>query len=87
MLKENNVVTGFCAGAVLPVSSWIIFEYLFKVTIINNKPSVPHLIVISINLLIMRYFVSRDADRTVQGVMIATFAFMVMVFVLKMRTP
>jgi hypothetical protein len=85
MLNKNNILTGLFAGAILPAVSWVIFEYLFKATVINNKPAIPYLAVIAVNLFIMRFYIKKEADRSVQGVMIATFAFMIIVFVFKMR--
>ncbi|OOQ60034.1 hypothetical protein BC343_27285 [Mucilaginibacter pedocola] len=53
--------------------------------IIMNKPAVPYLLAIVLNLVLLRYFFRKDMQELVKGIMMATFAFMLIVFIFKIR--
>jgi hypothetical protein len=74
MLNKDSVGAGLAAGSVLPALSWIVFDYLLhNDAIIMDKPAVPYLIAIGLNLVLIRYFFANDRQETINGIMIATF--------------
>ncbi|TWR27367.1 hypothetical protein FPZ43_12845 [Mucilaginibacter pallidiroseus] len=86
MFNRDSVGLGLVAGAVLPVLSWFVFDYILQNdAIIMNKPGVPYLIAALLNLLLMRYLLKVDKDNTAKGVMMTTFAFMLVVFIFKIH--
>ncbi|RWY47216.1 hypothetical protein [Mucilaginibacter gilvus] len=87
MLNKNSVGAGFLLGSILPALSWVVFEYvLHNNAIIMDKPAVPYLIAIGLNLVLLRYCFKNKLDETANGVMMFTFAFMLVVFLFKIYT-
>jgi hypothetical protein len=79
MVKKNNVIIGFLAGLVLPALTWIIFGYVLKnQVIINNKPLIPYLIALALNLFAAKYLFKKGADQSGAGILLS--AFVVMMF-------
>lgn len=85
MGTKNNFFIGLLLGSVLPVISWFLFAGLFGDVIIMRKHGVPYLVVIAINLLLLRYFYSKGQEKTSMGMMLVTFVFMLLVFILKFK--
>jgi hypothetical protein len=86
MQNKNSLPLGLLAGAIAPVIAWIIFDYiLHNDALIMNKPGVPYLIAIGINLVLIRFAVKRGLDQTSRGIMLITFVAMVLLFVLKIN--
>jgi len=86
MLSKNNMLAGLLAGSVLPIIVWLIFGYyLHNDAIIMDKPAVPYLIAIALNLLMLRYCFKNGLDKTASGVMMVTFAVMLAVFIFKIH--
>jgi len=83
MLKKNNLLTGTLLGLILPVLSGIAFELLFTNVWLFGKKGMPYIIVILLNLLLLRYFAKKDDDKTMQGIMLVTFVFAVLVFLFR----
>jgi hypothetical protein len=83
MLNKNNLITGVLAALVFPVLS-LIAGYLLRYNAeIINRPALPYLIAIALNLLVLRFYLKKDAGETAKGIMISTFAFMLLVFIFK----
>jgi hypothetical protein len=86
MLNKNTVGLGLAIGSILPALSWIVFEYiLHDDAIIMDKPAVPYLIAIGLNLLFLRYCFKNKLDNTAKGIMMLTFAFTLVVFLFKIH--
>ncbi|MBK0380458.1 hypothetical protein [Mucilaginibacter segetis] len=84
--SRNNLIAGFLCGCVLPLITWIVFEYWLQADdMIMNKPGVPYLIAICINLMMIRYSVLHDQDKTGKGIMMSTFMILLLVFMFKIR--
>lgn len=87
MFDKNSVGTGLVLGSILPVLSWVLFEYiLHNDAFIMDKPAVPYLIAVGLNLVLLRYCFRNNMEDTGKGVMMFTFAFMLLVFLFKIHT-
>ena len=77
------MLTGALIALVFPaLSLGAAYLLRFDATIIN-RPALPYLIAIALNLLVLRYFLKKDAGETAKGIIIATFVFMLLVFIFK----
>jgi hypothetical protein len=84
MLKKNNIITGMLAAWVLPVITWGVFGFILKNRIvIANKPAIPYLVAIALNLFIIKYLFKKGADQTGTGMILCTFVAMILVFLFK----
>jgi hypothetical protein len=87
MFKQNNLFIGMLYGFIPPVVAWLVFAMLLKNdAIIMNKPAVPYLVAIGLNLLLLRFSAKAYLDKTSNGIMIATFACTILVFIFKMHS-
>ena len=86
MQLKNSILMGMLIGLLLPAVAWVLFARLYPTTVILNKPAIPYLIAIGLNLFMVKLCFKRHADNTGKGVMLATFASMlIMVLILKVR--
>ncbi len=77
------MAAGLLAALIFPVSAFAV-KYLLKNNIfILNKPAVPYLVAIALNLILIRFCVQKDMEKTARGIMLATFLVLVLVFILK----
>ncbi|MES2267584.1 MAG: hypothetical protein V4520_12540 [Bacteroidota bacterium] len=84
MFKKNNLFLGILYGLIVPVLAWLVFAVILKnETVILDKPVTPYLIAIGINLVMLRFSARAYLDKTSNGIMIATFACTLLIFVLK----
>jgi len=84
MFKNNNFFLGMVYGLVPPVLAWLIFAVWLKNDgVIMDKPAMPYLIAIGINLVMLRFSARAYQDKTSNGIMIATFICTLLIFVLK----
>jgi len=82
MLTKNNIATGVLIALVFPAGAFAT-AYLLKGNLyLLNKPALPYLIAIALNLVLMRLCAKKDMVNTVKGIMITTFAFMLAVLLL-----
>jgi zinc transporter ZupT len=79
MLKTNSITAGVLMGLLFPVISLIAVYFLKDNLYLLNKPALPYLVAIAANLIIMRICSKKDMVHTVKGIMITTFAFMLLV--------
>lgn len=83
MLKKYQIFFGFIGGAVFPllcgIADW------FKLLPILNKPAIPYLLVMLINLFIIRYCFKKGWSDAASGIAISSVIFAVLVYVLKFR--
>lgn len=87
MLNKDNWTLGLVIGIVLPVLVYIPVILSFATygyvegIIYTIRPKVPVLIAIVANLFPMRYYmVNRKYDKTGRGILIPTFAFVLLTF-------
>ncbi|HEY4324366.1 MAG TPA: hypothetical protein VGN20_10275 [Mucilaginibacter sp.] len=79
MRKINNVIYGVLIGLIFPVIA-LIAEFLLKAnTYLINRPAVPYFVAIAFNLIMLRIFLKRDVGKTLRGIMLVTFIFMLFV--------
>ncbi|MCQ6958427.1 hypothetical protein [Mucilaginibacter aquariorum] len=86
MFKKNNLYLGILYGCVIPAIAWLVFSLLLKNSSFLDKPAAPYLIAIGLNLILLRFSAKAYLDKTSNGIMIATFACTLLVFVFKMHT-
>jgi hypothetical protein len=85
MLNKNSMPTGIVAGLIFPAVAWLT-EYLLKNNIyIINRPALPYFIAIGLNLIMLRFSFKYGADKTARGIMLTTFACMLLIFVFKIH--
>ena len=86
MFKQNNLPLGILYGCIAPVVAWLVFAlWLKNESLIMDKPAAPYLVALCLNLLLLRYTARNYLDKTTNGIMIATFVCMLLVFFLKIR--
>lgn len=84
MLKKNNIFTGLLAALIFPAITLVIFKYLLNNKVVfAGKPSIPYLVSIAINLFIIKYLFKKGHDQTGTGMILCTFAVMILVFLLQ----
>jgi len=86
MFKKNNLFLGILYGCAFPVIAWLVFSLLLKNSSFLDKPAAPYLIAIGLNLILLRFSAKAYLDKTSSGIMIATFACTLLVFVFKMHS-
>lgn len=75
------MLTGILVALIFPGLAWLT-EFILKTnTYIVNRPAVPYVIAIAINLLLIRFCFKKDADQTGKGIMLATFISMLLIFI------
>ena len=83
MQIKNNLLTGLLSALIFPLFAFVV-DSLFKNTIFFlNKPAVPYLVALALNLIALRVCIKKDLDKTARGVMVATFALLLLVLKLK----
>lgn len=68
-----------------PAIAWLVASLLKNNVDLINKPALPYVFAIALNLLLLRFVVKKDLDKTARGIMLATFVFMVALFMFKIR--
>jgi hypothetical protein len=85
MRYKNNIVTGILAGLILPALAWLLFGVIFKDVVFMNKPGIPYLVAVAINLVGVRYGFRNDMDKTATGLVVTSFIVVGLVFILKIQ--
>ncbi len=83
MPKKDNLFIGILAGLILPAFAFGIAYLLRDNITIVNKPALPYLAAIALNLILMRYCIRKELDQTSRGIMFTTFVCMLLIFILK----
>lgn len=83
MLSKNSFITGILAALIFPaIASGV--AYLLRTDIdIINRPALPYFMAIFLNLVMLRFMLKKDLDKTGRGVMLGTFIIMLLVFIFK----
>jgi hypothetical protein len=84
MSNKVQFVTGLLSGLVLPAITWLVFDVLCKSWVLFNKPAIPYLVSVCVNLFVMRYLVKHDKENAAYGIMVTSFIVMWTVFKYKM---
>ena len=79
------MLTGIVTGLIFPAAAWLTGYLLKNNTYIINRPAVPYFIAIGLNLIMLRFSYKYGADKTVRGIMLTTFACMLLIFVFKIH--
>lgn len=85
MNKKVQFVTGLLSGVIFPAIAWLIFDVIYKNSILPDRPATPYLITIAINLFIVRYFIRNNKESTGYGLITSTFIIAMIVFIFKLR--
>jgi len=85
MLKKNSLPTGILVALIFPAIAFVI-AYLFSNSVyIISRPALPYFVAIALNLVLLRISYKKGADKTLRGIMLATFIFMALVFIFKVN--
>ncbi len=76
---------GIAVGLVFPTIALAVASALKNNWYIMNKPALPYYAAIALNLILLRIFYKNEADKTVRGIMLATFVFMLAIFLFKVH--
>jgi len=79
------MLTGILSGLIIPAVAWLIFNVLYKGVVLFNKPAIPYLVALGINLFIIRICFKKNLDDTGRGVMVTTFVCVILLLVFKIR--
>jgi len=86
MLPKNSYLTGILLAIPLPVAAFVLATYVLQYdTLILNKPALPYLVAIALNLIMMRLFSTDGVVKTVKGIFIATFLITIALLIFKVR--
>ena len=85
MLNKNSLPAGILAALIFPAFAFIVAYLLKNNSYIVNKPALPYFIAIALNLVLIRFFSKKAADKTIRGIMLATFVFMLLIFIFKIH--
>jgi predicted Na+-dependent transporter len=81
MLKKNGMPYGILIAFIFPVIAGVAAYLLKNNMYLNNKPALPYFTAIAFNLVLLRVFYKKEADKTVRGIMLVTFVFMLLTFI------
>jgi hypothetical protein len=79
MMEKDSIILGILIGLVFPAIAGLI-EFALKTNVyLINRPAVPYFIAIALNLILLRIFLKRDAGKTLRGIMLVTFIFLLVI--------
>jgi len=79
------MLTGILAALVFPAIAYGVAQLLKNNADVINRPALPYLFAIAANLIALRFILKKDLDQTGRGLMLATFAIMLLIFLLKIH--
>ncbi len=79
------MLTGALLALVCPAIAWVIEYFLKYNTYIINRPAVPYLLAIALNLILVRVLLKKEEGNTSRGIMLCTFAIMLLLFIFQLR--
>lgn len=85
MQVKNNIVIGALLGLILPLLAYFIAEVLFQDKIFPDKPGVPYLIAVGINLIFLKFTYKSNADKAGIGLLVVTFIVLLLAFIFKIK--
>ena len=83
-MNKNSLLAGVLTGSIFPViACWV--YYMFKGSYyLSQRPALSFFIAIAVNLVFVRISHKKEFDKTMKGIMLATFIFMVVIFGFKL---
>jgi hypothetical protein len=81
MLTKDSLIAGLLLGVIFPGIAFAAAYLLRDNIFIINKPALPFLVAIALNLVATRFFAKRDLVKLVKGIVITTFAVMLLLFI------
>ena len=85
MLNKNSLPAGLLIALIAPALTFAAAYLLRNNNLIINKPALPYFVAIALNLVLIRVFSKKAADKTIRGIMLVTFVFMVLIFIFKIH--
>jgi hypothetical protein len=85
MLKRDNVWLGVILGLVLPGIAFFFVEILKKNIRIMQKDDILYIGCVALNLILVRFFFSKDKEQVGRGIVGSTFICALIFFYYKMR--
>ncbi len=85
MLNKNSLPAGILIALIAPALAWAAAYMLKDNNLIINKSALPYFIAIALNLVLIRVFSKKAADKTIRGIILVTFVFMVLIFIFKIH--
>ena len=85
MQVKNNVAVGALVGLILPLLAYFIAEVLFRDQIFPDKPGVPYLIAVGVNLILLKSTYKAHADKAGSGLLVVTFVVLLLAFAFKIK--
>ena len=85
MLNKNSLLTGILLALIFPAIAWVTAYYLKNNMDLINRPALPYFIAIALNLIMLRFAIKKDFDKTGRGIMLATFVAMIAIFMFKVH--
>ena len=83
MFSKNSYLAGALFALAFPALS-LVAAYLLKDSmLLFNKPALPYLVAVVLNLIMMRLLAKKETVKTVKGIMAITFIFIIVLFILK----
>ena len=84
MNKIVQFVTGLLSGLVAPAIAWLIFGIALNNRVVyNDKPVIPYLVSLLVNLILLRYLIRNGKELPGYGLMISTLIVAVLIFKFK----
>jgi len=83
MFSKNSYLAGALIALVFPALALMAAWQFKDAALLLNKPALPYLVAITLNLIMMRLLSKKDTVKTVKGIMAVTFIFMIVAFILK----
>ena len=85
MLIKNSFIYGALVALIFPIIAGIV-AYLLRTNVdVINRPALPYLIAIALNLILMRMSFKKELDQTGKGMMLTTFICLLLTFFLKIH--
>lgn len=85
MFNKNSYLTGALAALIFPAIAWGAAYYFRYTAEVINRPALPYLVAVALNLLAMRFIFKYRFDKTGKAMMATTFIIMIAVFIIKGR--
>ena len=83
MLKRDNIFIGIALALIFPAAAFVVAYLLRENIYIINKPALPYLVAIALNLVSARLFASRGMVKTVRGIITTSFVLVMVLFIFK----
>ncbi|WP_051293024.1 hypothetical protein [Olivibacter sitiensis] len=82
-LRYNHILFGCLLGSVAPLIAFFFTEYHLVETLTQRKPLLAYVLSAAVNLILLRYLYKNEKDGTARGVILVTFACMLLLLYLK----